>query len=87
MGAVAGGGTGAGIGALSGGALGGGSNGFSRGKEIDVKPEQLLQFRTSAPLDVTVVLVDGKQIVPPAATAAELQPRLPTSRSKVFAFS
>jgi len=56
VGAVAGGETGARIGALSGGALGGGSNGFSRGKEIDVKPEQLLQFRTSAPLDVTIVL-------------------------------
>ena len=75
VGAVAGGGTGAGIGALSGGLLGGGSNVLTRGKEIDVKPEQLLQFRTAAPLEVTVVLVDGHQIVPAAATTPPLQTR------------
>ncbi len=75
IGAVASGGTGAGIGALSGGALGGGSNGLSRGKEIDVKPEQLVQFHTSAPLEVTIMLVDGHQIIPAAATNAQLQTR------------
>jgi len=50
IGGLAGGGAGAGIGALSGGVLGGGSNALSRGKEIVVKPEQLLPFRTSSPL-------------------------------------
>ena len=75
IGAVAGGGAGAGIGALSGGALGGGSNALSRGKEIDLKPEQLLQFRISAPLEVTIMLVDGRQLVPVPATSAPLQTR------------
>jgi hypothetical protein len=74
IGALAGGGTGAAVGAVSGGALGGGSNAFTRGKEIDVKPEQLLQFRTSAPVEVTVVLVDGHQIVPALASGSRLQP-------------
>lgn len=63
------------MGALSGGALGAGSNGLTRGKEIEVKPEQLLQFRTAAPLQVTRVRVDGKQLVPNAATGASLQTR------------
>lgn len=75
VGALAGGGAGAGIGAASGGALGLGANVFTHGKEIDLKPEQLLQFRTSAPLDVKVMLVDGKQLVPQAASPAPLQAR------------
>ena len=75
IGGLAGGGAGAGIGALSGGVLGGGSNALSRGKEIVVKPEQLLPFRTSSPLEVTIVLVDGHQIVPAAASGPQLQGR------------
>jgi hypothetical protein len=47
VGALAGGGAGAGIGAASGGALGLGTNLFTHGKEIDLKPEQLLEFRTA----------------------------------------
>ena len=76
IGGLAGGGAGAGIGALSGGVLGGGSNALSRGKEIVVKPEQLLPFRTSSPLEVTIVLVDGHQILPAAASGPQLQGRL-----------
>ena len=77
LGAIIGGfaGGGAGIGALSGGVLGGGSNALSRGKEIVVKPEQLLPFRISSPLEVTIVLVDGHQIVPAAASGPQLQGR------------
>ena len=75
IGGLAGGGVGAGIGALSGGVLGGGSNTLSRGKEIVVKPEQLLAFRTSSPLEVTIVLVDGHQIVPADASGPQLQGR------------
>ena len=75
IGGLAGGGAGAGIGALSGGVLGGGSNALSRGKEIVVKPEQLLPFRISSPLEVTIVLVDGHQIVPAAASGPQLQGR------------
>lgn len=74
VGAIAGGGTGAGIGAASGGALGLGANAITRGKEIDLKPEQLLQFRTAAPLDVKIMLVDGQQIIP---AATPLQQRTP----------
>lgn len=75
IGGLAGGGAGAGIGALSGGVLGGGSNALSRGKEIVVKPEQLLPFRTSSPLEVTIVLVDGHQIVPADTSGPQLQGR------------
>jgi hypothetical protein len=45
IGALAGGGRGAAIGAASGGALGTGVNAVTRGNEIIVRPEQLLQFR------------------------------------------
>jgi len=74
VGALAGGGAGAGIGAASGGALGLGANVFTHGKEIDLKPEQMVQFRTSAPLDVPIMLKNGKQ-VQPAPGAASLQAR------------
>ncbi len=75
VGGLAGGGAGAGIGAASGGALGLGANALTHGKEIDLKPEQLLTFRTNVPLDVKIMLVDGQQIIPQAATAAPLQAR------------
>ena len=74
IGALAGGGAGAGIGAASGGGLGLGANALTRGKEIDLKPEQLLTFRTSAPLDIKIVLVEGQQAVP-QATVPSLQGR------------
>jgi hypothetical protein len=46
-----------------------GTNLFTHGKQIDLKPEQQLQFRTSAPLTVTIQLSNGKQVpaTPPAA--------------------
>jgi len=75
VGALAGGGAGAGIGAASGGALGLGANLLTHGKEIDLKPEQLLQFRTAAPLNVTIMLHNGHQVVPPEIPGAQLQPR------------
>ena len=75
VGALAGGGAGAGIGAASGGALGLGANAITRGKEIDLRPEQLLQFRTSAPLDITVILQNGRQVLPGTATAPVLEQR------------
>ena len=75
VGALAGGGAGAGIGAASGGALGLGANAFTRGKEIDLKPEQLLQFRTASPLDVTIMLQNGQQAPAITATATALQGR------------
>ena len=75
IGGLAGGGAGAGIGAASGGALGLGANALTHGKEIDLKPEQLLQFRTSSPLDVRIMLVDVQQLAPQATPPAQLQGR------------
>ncbi len=51
IGAVAGGGRGAGIGA-AGGAVGLGASALTPGKQIDLKPEALLQFQTAEPFDV-----------------------------------
>ena len=75
VGALAGGGAGAGIGAASGGAIGLGANVLTHGKEIDLKPEQLLQFHTATPLDVKIMLVDGHQLIPQGVSPAPLQPR------------
>ena len=75
LGALAGGGAGAGVGAASGGALGLGANLLTHGREIDLKPEQLLQFHTAAPLDVKIMVVDGKQLIPQTASPAPLQAR------------
>jgi hypothetical protein len=73
IGAIAGGGKGAAIGALSGGALGAGMN-IKRGQEIDLKPEQLLQFRTSDTTVETVFLHNGVQIPPAPFTTPVLLP-------------
>jgi hypothetical protein len=75
LGALAGGGAGAAIGATGGGALGLGANAITRGKEIDLKPEQLLQFHTLSPVQLTVMLVDGKQIIQKPAAPVNLQAR------------
>ena len=75
IGALAGGGAGAGIGAASGGAIGLGANLLTHGKNIDLKPENLLQFRTAAPLTVTIQLQNGKQILTPAPSSNGLQSR------------
>ncbi len=75
IGALGGGGAGAGIGAAGGGALGLGANAITRGKEIDLKPEQLLRFRTAAPLEVTVTLQNGKQVIPQTPPAPKLEQR------------
>ena len=78
VGALAGGGTGAAIGAASGGALGAGTNAVTRGKEIDLKPEQLLQFHTGSPLDVTITLNHGQQL-PPTVPSPGLAPHPDTT--------
>jgi hypothetical protein len=68
IGAIAGGGRGAAIGAASGGALGAGTNALTHGKEIDIRPEQLLQFRLNAPVQVSVETRGGRQVPPQAVT-------------------
>ena len=54
IGAIAGGGRGAGIGAASGGAVGLGASALTPGKQIDLKPEALLQFQTDAAFELTL---------------------------------
>jgi hypothetical protein len=54
IGALTGGGRGAGIGAASGGAVGLGASALTAGKQIDLKPETLLQFQTDAAFDVPI---------------------------------
>jgi len=75
VGAVAGGGTGAIVGGVGGGAVGAGSSGITPGKQIDLKVEQLLQFTTSAPLDVVIHMEHGRQIQAPVAGDPMLQAR------------
>ena len=52
IGAITGGGRGAGIGAASGGVVGLGASALTPGKQINLKPEALLQFQTEAAFDV-----------------------------------
>ncbi len=78
LGAVAGGGKGAGIGAASGGVLGLGANALTHGQEIDLKPEQLIQFKTGAPLDVTITTQGGQQLAAQGAAGATLVARTST---------
>ncbi len=65
IGGISAGGAGAGIGAASGGLLGLGANALTHGKEIDLKPEQTVQFHTTAPLPITIMLKDGFSDPPP----------------------
>jgi len=82
IGAVAGGGTGAAIGAVSGGALGTGANGVTRGQEIVVKPEQLLQFQISNDLEVPVTSSTSAAAVAGATASPQLQQRAPSSAAQ-----
>ncbi len=75
IGALAGGGAGAAIGAVSGGALGAGSNAVTKGKEIDIQPEQLLQFHTAAEVQIPVAMRNGRQVnLPPAQPVLSTRP-------------
>ena len=56
IGALAGGGRGAGIGVASGGVVGLGASALTSGKQINLKPEALLQFHTDAAFDVPTAL-------------------------------
>jgi hypothetical protein len=75
IGALAGGGTGAGIGALAGGGLGAGANAITRGQEINIRPETLLRFRTTSPLQVTVMMRGNMQVQTPAPAGPALKVR------------
>jgi hypothetical protein len=53
IGALAGGGKGAAIGAAAGGGLGAGVNGVTRGQQVQIPSESLVNFRLQAPISVT----------------------------------
>lgn len=53
IGALAGGGKGAAIGAAAGGGLGAGVNGVSRGQQVQIPSETLVNFRLQSPVSVT----------------------------------
>lgn len=75
IGALTGGGAGAAIGAVSGGALGAGSNAVTKGDQIVMQPEQLLQFHTAAEVQIPVTMRNGKQVnLPPAQPVLATRP-------------
>jgi hypothetical protein len=70
IGALAGGGKGAAIGAVTGGGLGAGSNGITRGKQVEIQPETLVNFRLQSPVTVNTSRAVGSQR-PPADQSDE----------------
>lgn len=68
IGALGGGGKGAAIGAASGAALGTGARALTPGQQIDLKTEALIQFTTSAPLSVPVLIHNGLPALREAAS-------------------
>ena len=54
IGALAGGGKGAAIGTLAGAAAGAGAQGVTRGQQVQIHTETLLDFRLQSPVTVTV---------------------------------
>ena len=68
IGALGGGGKGAAIGAASGAALGTGARALTPGQQIDLKPEALIQFITSAPISVPVLIHNGLPALREAAS-------------------
>jgi BON domain len=53
IGALAGGGKGAAIGAAAGGGIGAGANGVTRGQQVKIAPETLINFKLQSPISVT----------------------------------
>lgn len=60
IGALAGGGRGAAIGAAAGGATGAGVNGITRGQQIQIQPETLINFKLQSPITVTTTHAAGQ---------------------------
>jgi outer membrane lipoprotein SlyB len=56
IGALAGGGKGAAIGTLAGAAAGAGAQGVTRGQQVQIHTETLLDFRQQSPVTVTVTV-------------------------------
>jgi hypothetical protein len=60
IGALAGGGRGAAIGAAAGGATGAGVNAVTRGQQVQIQPETLINFRLQSPITVTTTHAVGQ---------------------------
>jgi hypothetical protein len=60
IGALAGGGKGAAIGAATGGGIGAGSNGITRGKQVQIPSETLVNFNLQTPVSVRTSKVAGQ---------------------------
>ncbi|HYK36149.1 BON domain-containing protein [Alloacidobacterium sp.] len=60
IGALAGGGRGAAIGAAAGGATGAGVNGVTRGQQVQIQPETLVNFKLQSPITVTTTQAVGQ---------------------------
>lgn len=56
IGALAGGGKGAAIGAAAGGGVGAGANTITKGEQVKIAPETLINFRLQSPISVTVTM-------------------------------
>jgi hypothetical protein len=59
IGAIAGGGKGAAIGTLAGAGAGAGANAVTRGEQVQLPPETMIQFRLQQPLSVTRTMMPG----------------------------
>ena len=59
IGALAGGGKGAAIGAVAGGGAGAGVNAVTRGQQVEIQPETLVNFKLQSPITVTTTHVVG----------------------------
>lgn len=79
IGALAGGGRGAAIGAAAGGATGAGVNAVTRGQQVQIQPETLINFKLQSPVTVTTTHAVGqvRSFDDNTASNPELQPRSP----------
>jgi hypothetical protein len=59
IGALAGGGKGAAIGAVAGGGAGAGVNAITRGQQVEIQPETLINFKLQSPITVTTTHAVG----------------------------
>jgi hypothetical protein len=73
IGALAGGGKGAAIGAVAGGGAGAGVNGVSRGKQVEIPSESLVNFKLQSPISVTTSRVAGSSLRPDYNGRPQLQ--------------
>ncbi|MDE3186872.1 MAG: BON domain-containing protein [Acidobacteriota bacterium] len=75
IGALAGGGKGAAIGAAAGGGTGAGINAITRGQEVQIPAETLLNFNLQSPITVTVTLDPSGNVVNTPNPEPQLQHR------------